>query len=597
MNYINNLFLLSIFVCIPLSGMEQAITDYKKTEHKIINPQLYLSNKRSGGNYPVDTDCHGKYLVSNCTPDNKLVLFCFSGYFEESHWAHDQLVFARNPLSLLNIKTGINKTFRPVTELNNDIPVSAIHMLNNDTLAVGHAKNIYLFKEKWDPYNTLKACVFTLLNPFYAPQYSLETTQTLSTTISDDKDTINTIDSSASHLVAVSSQGHITTWEKNGAVINEKISKTTQCAEEFFSSLFNQKENILYLGLNNGTIFIANIADLTQTKTISLFPESNARINWLNYCDDNLLAATLYHGEYKKNIDSACPECINNKNRERTNKLKKSLINLLDDDKSQTSELSNKFKQFIKKKEEKNDPNNNENQNLCEHHKWIQNPFDIQHSIFSVNQLTKELTDDTHNNHPIQTCLNKGLLKKSTNWKTAAKYKQDKYDYITQIHLLPNNQLLICIKKHEDNFHGSPRELWLSAQNQPESFKSIYNQELHNIHVIPTPTTKEDFTVIKEVKKYYRQNYIQQVAQYTKNDLANWFKNIPSGIKIKLQRLYYARYARLLFISLIPIFTLLESGSIYYNYEQLPFVLPTYMSLLSAVPFLAHLYKCLTMSS
>ncbi|HSC25468.1 MAG TPA: hypothetical protein VLB80_04615 [Candidatus Babeliales bacterium] len=293
-------------------------SDYKIIKYNILRPQCFRSDKRFPGNYPVDTESHGQYFVSNSsvTGGTKIIV-CFFGYFKEPAHAYDPLLLAQNPLSMLDIETGINTPFKQIPELeercveastvrlnNNSRP---LHMLDADTGVIGYNKKIFIVQNSFE-FKTLKG---NIIEPL------AKIVQTLSSKILDD-DSIHTVDSSRSHLVVVSLQGHIITWPKNGIIIDESKLKTMQCGEKFFSCVLNHKENLLCLGLENGKLFIVDLADLTRNKIVSLFPDSRIKINLLSSYNDLLLAVAVSYcankTEYccKKDtaiISPTCEEC------------------------------------------------------------------------------------------------------------------------------------------------------------------------------------------------------------------------------------------------------------------------------------------------
>jgi hypothetical protein len=127
-------------------------------------------------------------------------------------------------------------------------------------------------------------------------RYILTTVATIPPQLSDN-DTIHTIDSCRSHLVSISSQGHITTWAIEDDMIAINTMKTIKNTEPFFSFAINQQEKIIYLGLNNGSIFIADITNLVNNKIISIL--SSGRINWINSCADKVLFCALCECDLK----------------------------------------------------------------------------------------------------------------------------------------------------------------------------------------------------------------------------------------------------------------------------------------------------------
>lgn len=546
--------------------------DYKQQEYEIINMQTFTTNKRTHSNHNVGINSQGKYYISNY--HNSQVLFCFAGKFEENvHEAKNPSILAYNPLSLLDVKTGINTPFQPIPELNNEIPVSALHILDNNTYAIGHDKNIYIFKESYDLFNNIR--ITCGIKP------KIKTIQTLNPVLSNDNnDIIHTIDSSASHLVAISKQGHITLWQRDKKTVNTSRFKTIQCTEQFFSAIFNQKENLICLGLDNGKLFIIDIINFDNSRIITIFPHSTLEIDFLNSYDDNILACSLKLCKEKdknknnKNpfccksnktpIDPTCQEC-KNKNHETI--YDQTLICHA----TKLNELNEMFKTNLKTLNNRECTHvtfkKNQMPEICNYHKSINRPFSVDNTVISAQELKSMLNNNNTITLEALPILNENLLEES--FKKSLK-KIDKQ--ILNIQLISPNHLLINIayKRKKRDYCGTPlyNKVYLSNINQPTTYTYMfshrheienYQPKLHehrnmlrHLYIIPT---KNDDIVILE-KNYYQHPVIHKTIQFIKKN-NNILPNINKMLNI-IKRFFYNNDKRSWFFLTSTLFVLLQ---------------------------------------
>ncbi len=277
------IFLIFNIVCFLQASMtdeELSHLGYRQSREEIKNTSRLF--------HGWGVESNGHFKISNPIKTN--VLTCFAGKHKDCNKK-----FIKNPLSILDLNKNKDKPYIQIDELNNDIPVSAIHLLaiNNKLFpVVGHSKNIYLFTESDDssilPKKNQEGLFFSVT--INEARHILTKITTISPQLLDN-DTIHTIDSCKSHLIALSSQGCITTWDiANSAFLINTI-KSIHNKEPFFSCAINQQEKTIYLGLNDGKIFVASIPNLTDNAIISLF--SGGKINWINSCADKILFCAL----------------------------------------------------------------------------------------------------------------------------------------------------------------------------------------------------------------------------------------------------------------------------------------------------------------
>jgi hypothetical protein len=203
------------------------------------------------------------------------------------------------PLSILDINTYIDRPYQLPAILSQN-ETSAIHLLDEYTPVIAQNKEIHILKEQFSLLNSLT-------NFYSQPRsYRLSIKQTLIPVLSkNNADHITTIDNSDSYLVSISKEGHITTWRKNNTDITDEHSQTMLFKEKIFSSGIYKTDNILCLGLENGTIAVITLNDLKH-KTITLFPNTPLTINWIKPFLNELFFATLCTHNKKNSTTECC---------------------------------------------------------------------------------------------------------------------------------------------------------------------------------------------------------------------------------------------------------------------------------------------------
>ncbi|HSC25464.1 MAG TPA: hypothetical protein VLB80_04595 [Candidatus Babeliales bacterium] len=473
--------------------------------------------------------------MSNSSPDGTKIFFYFSGYFEEKNI--NGLILAQNPLSILNIETGINTPLKQISELQEGdvgkkLPFSAfnensqpLHMLDVDIGVVGHDKKIHIIKQSWDYSNLIN--IFKL----GMHEYAAKIVQTLSPILSV-HDSIHTIDSSLSHLVVVSSEGNITTWPRNGISIKENEFKTVQCTEKFFSFVFNHKENLLCFGLNNGQIFIANMVDLAQNKIISLFPNSSANINWLSSYNDLLLACALDYCKTKTQhcckkdtapISPRCAECKaanydmvyntqKNINLTTVDQVRYDLQQQLDDLNNQECNHVTMIK--------------NNMPDICDYHRHSVDPFEVEHSLFSAQQLKKMLLNQNKQAPLVlRSFLKKKFLLPGVSQDLGSLINSE----ILQIKPISENQIVIHIVNTYEQINCEKKnrrhQIYVGEINQSDSYKLLSDSSTCNaMHIIPT--AQNNCVILIETSDGNIHAVMEHIIKYTKNSMYDWLKNI-----------------------------------------------------------------------
>lgn len=539
MQLINTFFLISFIMQTSLLAMD----GYKKEKYKIVNPLQFSTNKKTSLGYSVGITCEGKYLVSNY--HNSTILTCFAGNFtedkEDIKWPEKPSILAYNPLSLLNVKTGINKPFQPIPELDNTTPVSALHILDDNTYAIGHNKNIYLLQEN---------------NSLFKIKPALKVIHTITSLLShDNNDKVHNIDSSSSHMIAISTKGNITVWQKNENIINTTTNKTTQCSEPFFSAIFNQKENLLCLGLDNGKLFIADITNLSSSRIITIFPLSTLKIDSLHSYDDNILACSfeMYKKEHGYNnsenpfcctknwgIDPTCQECkkINYETIYNQN---------LTCHGTEIEALKNKLEADLKKLNEKEcehvTAKKKQRPEICNYHKPVYTPFAIDNALLSAQELKSMLNNNNSILKPLS-ILNEELLTKSL--KEDSDYGRFRDKQILNIQLISHNNLLIHVAHtKQDQYHPhsqrrSINKIYLGTIHLPVTYTNIlchyceyYEPKKHDhkdtwtqLHIIPTE--ENSVRILQKQTRDHNHLVINKIisfANLTSNPITDFTKN------------------------------------------------------------------------
>ncbi|HSC25466.1 MAG TPA: hypothetical protein VLB80_04605 [Candidatus Babeliales bacterium] len=545
----NHLYFICMFVCISLTGMEITKRDYTATRYEVLNPH-YLNLTINGCcNFIHKGKNYGMYVSNNHNGIH--VLMGCSGYIKKEG-------LSENAFSILDIQTGINTPLKLMPELQEIYKKDAsknssfsLHMLDADTGVIDHDKKIYIFQKAWD--------YLYLFNIFERGmrECATKTIQTLSLKILKQEDTIYTIDSSPYHLVVVSSQGYVITWPKNGIFVKENELKTVQCNEKFFSYVLNYTENLLCLGLQNGKLFIVDLANLAQNKIVSLFPDSRININVLSSYNDLLLAADVSYcakkTEYccKKDIEIISPVCEQCKTINYENIYKKQqtidlmqLDQLQEDLKKQLTDLNNRECEHITSiKKNMID--------VCDYHKHIENPFDIGHSLFSIKEIKKNLNEDRKVSCIGQPFLNKELLMPS--YYSALKYSCDSTSQfinskVSQIELISENEIVLHICSEVKNTIN--HYIYRGEIYNPQNYTLVEDIQNCNVaHIVPT--VPQGFIVLKNTQDSYV--LMDFITKYIKNNHYSWFKHqYNNGLR------WFSENRRrfiLLSLCLIPLFT------------------------------------------
>jgi hypothetical protein len=345
---------------------------------------------------------YGNHIFSNHIEGSSKILTCFSGSVETKCIAN---IF-HNPLAMLDLRTGINKPYKAIPELHNKTAVSAIHLLDSKTPVVGHANNIYIFEEESEKTDSWLKKMFNSSGE-KLKLYSLRTKQTLAEVIPS-RDTFDLIDSRNSLFIAISKAGLLTTWQKNKSEIDVNSKTQVKCPQQHFSCAVNQQHKIICLGLTDGNIFIASVADLNNNKIISLFPFSNATVNWIHSRAGMLFFGALHDCEKNKCLKefcckkhgapavTTCPNCMTENKQKIYSKQIAGSLNTIDLEKQKLEkELSDLNKQMCPHIQEQLDilPD------ICDHCIYAQNVFDTPNAFVLASDLIENL--NTKNIQPI----------------------------------------------------------------------------------------------------------------------------------------------------------------------------------------------------
>jgi hypothetical protein len=249
-----------LFYCSIYAGDNaQQTSMYRCVEKGIVREGRTLFNGTNGidnvGSYLLSTSCDGH------------VLSCFSGSSGGEY----------NPMSLLDLEARIDKSYAIVDELKGS-PVSAIHLLDPTTFAVGHGKTIHIFEDQ----NTISKTHADFSETLLA------LTRQLSPQLLSEQDSIAKIGHYKKHLVGISQEGCISTWVN----CDPQQRQDLDCKNKFFSSVIDSVQGMIYLGLDDGKIFIAKIDNLKDNRIIPLFFEAK-KINEISLAGNQLLACAL----------------------------------------------------------------------------------------------------------------------------------------------------------------------------------------------------------------------------------------------------------------------------------------------------------------
>ncbi|HSC25069.1 MAG TPA: hypothetical protein VLB80_02530 [Candidatus Babeliales bacterium] len=517
--------------CLSCYGMEQInpIVEYTKSEQTILNT---ISHWASLGVWSK-----GNYIVSNHISNQPNVFICFAGSITDYYGGK----ILDNPLSLLNIETGINRRYEPIPEIDNKTPVSAIHLLDPHTMIVGHGTQLYFLQEKRNIRNIFN--IFKL-----TPEHSLTILQTASPHLGSD-DVIDTIDSTQSHLLVVSSQGHITTWNKNNLALSNQ--NTFHFIEEFFSSGINQKEQILCLGLKNGKIFIIDITNLSNNKTIDLFPNTDATINWINSYKDTLFFAELINRKGEKIKQKQILKKLDYQyDKDNTNNIncckKHKLITALSNQRAKYNKanrtISTSFSQIkdtLDKANEIEIATITQNINNCPLRDDCETT--IIHSLLSSSTLKKQLTSIS-----LPSLVKKDFLTITTIKKFLFEMQERHYDdledhriYIQQIYPLDENTTIIHISEETKKTNYIKTILITTSQNTTKT-KIIHTWDTsnscnfpHKIHIIPIKDNNK-FTYLRERNVSHATHTLCDIVTYSQIQ-----QDYIKKILIDLRRFHY----------------------------------------------------------
>src|SRR5687768_16157790 len=176
----------------------------------ILNDKTNIAGFRLGRKYATSYGDIGESSLGEkiFTPACKSKVFTIidCGPKEQTPYCHT---------SMLDLNTGIDTPYEILP-----MRATACHLLNAQTPIVGYHKLFFL----QETFNVIRG----IKNIYEQPRmYTLEITQTLEPFLAQENQTphedvhISTIDSCDTNLLAIASNGFITSWEKNGTKIND----------------------------------------------------------------------------------------------------------------------------------------------------------------------------------------------------------------------------------------------------------------------------------------------------------------------------------------------------------------------------------------
>jgi len=205
-----------------------------------------------------------QFLFSNTY--NSKILTCFSRASDPKN----------NTFSIIDLSSSSQYHYRSNT-INTEDKVSAIHLLNDTTIAVGQTKFVHILKDETNKYLYFLSHFFTSPHPT-----NLLTEKFVLDPNLDIDDSIHTIESSRSHFVVVSNKGFISIWKKESIDPTQKFTKI-RFQEAFDCCTINQKNNTLILKLKNNKIRALDLINLTlsdsvDTSDVNTFQEGSQDI-------------------------------------------------------------------------------------------------------------------------------------------------------------------------------------------------------------------------------------------------------------------------------------------------------------------------------
>lgn len=208
-----------------------------------------------------------KFLFSNIY--NSKVLTCFSRTSDSDP--------ENNTFSIIDLSSSSQYHYqsKAIDKQNN---VSAIHLIDDTTIAVGQTQFVHILKDKTNKYLYFLSHFFTSPHPI-----NLLTEKCVLNPNLDTDDTIHTIESSNSHLVAISKKGFISIWKKE-SIDHTREFRKIHFKEAFDSCAINQKNNTLILKLKNNKIraldlISLELSDRVDSSDVNTFQESSENIS------------------------------------------------------------------------------------------------------------------------------------------------------------------------------------------------------------------------------------------------------------------------------------------------------------------------------
>ncbi|HSC25467.1 MAG TPA: hypothetical protein VLB80_04610 [Candidatus Babeliales bacterium] len=171
----------------------------------------------------------------------------------------------------------------------------------------------------------------------------------------------------------------------------------------------------------------------------------------------------------------------------------------------------------------------------CDYHKNMENPFDIEHSLFSA-QVLKETLDKNEQMYPtLQPFLNKELL----NYLHAqeVQYKNYGLQYaisinseILKIEFISPDNVVIYLRDLYEKTSGDGKKKYQNHQiykgniNELSAWALILSREGDiAMHIIRT--TSDNFVVLIEYGKKYIHSLMHRIIKYTRHVDYSWMKN------------------------------------------------------------------------